>query len=42
MTQIILKEFKTVKINEIPSINIPKIKIRSLKPLVNGVRILGD
>lgn len=38
----LLKEFKTVKINEIPSINIPKIKIRSLKPLVNGVRILGD
>lgn len=37
----ILNEFKTVKINEIPSINIPKIKIRSLKPLVNGVRMLA-
>lgn len=35
----LLNEFETKKISDIPELEIPKIKIRDLNPLVNGKRI---
>ena len=35
----LLKYFENITVSEIPSINLPKIKIRDLNPLVQGKRI---
>ena len=35
-----INEFENVKKDEIPEIKLPKVKIRSLNPLVNGKRML--
>jgi hypothetical protein len=35
----LLNEFQSIKLNDIPMIDIPKVKIRDLKPLVNKIRI---
>ncbi len=34
----LLYEFENIKSSEIPSIDLPKVKIRTLNPLVNGIR----
>ena len=33
------EKFENITVSEIPSINLPKIKIRDLNPLVQGKRI---
>ena len=39
LSSLILK-FESVKVEEILDLELPKVKIRSLHPLVNGTRIL--
>ena len=37
--QKLIEKFKTIKKEDIPNIELPKVKVRSLNPLVNGKRI---
>ena len=37
--QVLITEFENKKINEIPNLEMPKIKTRYLNPIVNGIRI---
>lgn len=37
--QRLIKKFKTIRKEDIPNIELPKVKVRSLNPLVNGKRI---
>lgn len=37
--QMLIEKFKTIKKEDIPNIELPKVKVRSLNPLVNGKRI---
>ena len=35
----LINQFETQKIEDIPEIELPKVKVRNLKPLVNGIRL---
>lgn len=37
--QILIDEFENIKVSDVPEIELPKVKIRNLNPLVNGKRI---
>ena len=36
---LLIWQFENIKKEEIPNIKLPKVKIRDLKPIVNGTRI---
>jgi hypothetical protein len=36
----LIYKFKNIKLNDIPKIDLPEVKIRDLKPLVNKIRII--
>lgn len=36
----LIYEFQNISLNDIPQIDLPKVKIRTLKPLINNIRII--
>jgi glycine cleavage system H lipoate-binding protein len=35
-----ISKFQNIKLNDIPKIHLPEVKVRDLKPIVNNIRLI--